>query len=122
MDPHLQCFPDLDHLFQLGIQKNLIDFMQNCLSTEQKTVAQQRLRDFPPVRSWANISLNFFKAPKKFQPMAIVRKESLLWVYLLEGLCEAEAMNLLLDSITLRTLLFANSHTDASVKKVKICF
>ena len=121
-DPHIQCFPDIDHFLDLGLMKVLFEYINSLMTEKQVEIIQKRYEYLQlPVR-WHRIALHLKSGSKKTKPMTYMRKIGLLGTVLYRGLIDDHLQNLLLKLLHLRGMILAPFHTDSSVKKVHIRF
>ena len=118
VDPHLQTVTDLDHMFDLGIVKTLLDHIVTKLTTSEKELCATRLRYFPSPPGWNSIKMPFEKVAKKFQPISFMRKYLIVAQYVYKGLITNALFDLLNKTIELRGYLYASSHNSDSILKV----
>jgi hypothetical protein len=78
-DPHLQSFPEPEHLFDLGLIKHLLDYIIFTPSQDKRNTIAIRLRDLQFPRGWSKLSTHMILGKKKkngkvTQPMNSIRK------------------------------------------------
>ena len=58
VDPHLQCFPDFDHFFDLGLYMRLFNFICKALTSQQQQDVNVKLNSIQMPRGWNSFTLN----------------------------------------------------------------
>ena len=65
VDPHVQCYPDFDHFYDVGLCMRLFNFISNRLSPQEQKNVEIRLKSLPMPRSWNKFSPNLQSVSKK---------------------------------------------------------
>ena len=120
VDPHLQCFPDFDHFFDLGICMRLFSFVCGAISKQEQAAVEVRLRGIEMPRGWNKFSLHLRSVSKKMKPMTYIRKLCLLGVYLFKDIVNSDLHTLMVKLLHLRGKLLQPFQTDESIAKVFI--
>ena len=118
VDPHLQCFPDFDHFFDLGLCMRFFNFICNSLTSQQQEDVNVRLKSIQMPRGWNSFTLNLRSVSKKMKPMTYIRKLCVLSLYLFKGFIEDDVYDLLQNMIMLRGLLLKSFQTSESITHV----
>jgi hypothetical protein len=118
IDAHIQVFPDIDHLLDLGILKRILDYIVGNLEAKQIASIEKRYQDLELPLGWNRIYLNLKSTSKKMKPMTYNRKLAVLAVYLFRGFMNKTIEELLIGLLKLRSSLLASFQTDQSVSEV----
>jgi hypothetical protein len=118
VDPHIQCFPDIDHLLDLGLTKVLFDYINSTLSVKQLDDIKLRYESLSLPAGWSRINLNLKSGSKKMKPMTFMRKLAILGCFLYKDLIDKKLQKLLVDLLKLRGQILAPFQTNASIQEV----
>ena len=118
VDPHLQCGPDFDHFFDLGICLRLFNFICHSLTSQEQQQVEVRLKGINMPRGWNNFSINLKSVSKKMKPMSYVRKLCILGIYLFKSLIPEDIEKLMRRMIKLRGMLLLATQTDETIAQV----
>ena len=121
-DPHVQCFPDVDHLIDLGLMNVYFDYVNSLMGEKEISIISTRYEYLSLPARWYRINLNLKSGSKKMKPMSFMRKLGLLGSVLYRGLIDEDLETLLLKLLHLRGAILAPYQTDGSIKKVNPCF
>ena len=74
VDPHIQCFLDFDHFFDLGLCMRLFNFISNSMTSQQQEEMHVRLNCMQMLRGWNSFRLNLRSVSEKMKPCASLCK------------------------------------------------
>ena len=121
IDPHLQSFPDVEHMVDLGLLRVLLSFMISQLTEKEKKELQERLDCFQYPRGWSRLTVKLIDSKGQLkQPMSCMRKVAALSFVLFEGLAAPELIDLLYQLLHLRSLLLRHNQNNESTEKVSV--
>lgn len=115
-DPHIGCFRDPDHLFDMGLTRDLLQRVVDTMNSAQKQELSIQLMHFNWPRGYGRITFDLSKSIGSRYSMHFIRKMLLVAICVFRGLCPDSHYDVLSRLFVLRNSLYStHCHTPASL-------
>lgn len=119
-DPHFQCLRCADHLFDFGLERQLLGLASKTMTAEARAEWSQRCRFFPWTSSCCRITCDLTETVTARYSMLLIRKMVLVSICTLDGLISDAQYRAICDLFVLRNQIFSSvSHTEASLSRIR---